>query len=188
MNKSTSLNIAYVYGYQKALNTYHSIVGTLFDKISNINGTFNLRKVQPSDNSMVRGLIQRLIIKKGGIGLDNLYYDPELIDIYESYDRPGSTFEVLTYHNEVIGTIGLRPGSSSIKSCELQKLYVDSEFGTQGHERELIQLALSRATDMGYVQCFIEIDYQEVALEQILLDEGFEQVESRGKRRLVYKF
>lgn len=120
-------------------------------------GKFTIRAITVSDNDAVRNLIFQV---RTEIDAPKEYLeDTELNSIHTTYSGKKSVFIVLTFHQNVIGTVGILPLSGIPESgCELKKFYVARSWRGFGMGMELIKTCLVQAHKMGYRNCYLETD------------------------------
>lgn len=73
----------------------------------------------------IQDLILHIQNNEFAVGI-SLEEQPDLLDIYASYIKPGGNFFIATYQDQVIGTIGLLKISDS--DFVIRKMFVKQEF------------------------------------------------------------
>ncbi|HCX22984.1 MAG: hypothetical protein CMB80_18385 [Flammeovirgaceae bacterium] len=154
-------------------SAYQNYIEPVIGRI--VTGSVSLRKIQRKDNDEVRALIQRVLIRKGGVGADNYLYDEELNDIHESYSQDGSSFYVMMYGGEIVGCIGLHRSSEDHNAAQIKKFYFISKNSDEGHENGLIQSIKSRAYQLGYASCFITVEERDLTTIDRFEENGFQR-------------
>ncbi len=180
--------------FQKSVQLAELLLGDLSDQFSNLSKRFNLRKIQKKDNMAIKELIQKILIQRGGVGVDSLFYDPELIDICDSYYQQDSYFAVLTYRKEVVGGVGLKPAYDEVEPpsdiCELKKLYLHKDYRNKGQGKYMFDFALKKAKSLGYKSIKVETERRNENFLEFLLREQFElrecSVSSEENTKLVF--
>gem|GEM_PF-4129834 len=195
MNKSMLINErSWSILFQKSVQLAELLLGDLSDQFSNLSKRFNLRKIQKKDNMAIKELIQKILIQRGGVGVDSLFYDPELIDICDSYYQQDSYFAVLTYRKEVVGGVGLKPAYDEVEPpsdiCELKKLYLHKDYRNKGQGKYMFDFALKKAKSLGYKSIKVETERRNENFLEFLLREQFElrecSVSSEENTKLVF--
>lgn len=162
-----------------AIDTFYKLTGSLMDQFSGFKQVYQIRKLQLKDNWAARDIIHKALLQRGGVGIDQFYYDKELSDLHSHYNWSDTYFAVLTHKKEIIGTVGIRPveekpAQFSTNSCEIKKLHVSNKFPDSGHRERLVDFALKRAQEMGYSSFEMLVDDREYTLEKLLQNRGFE--------------
>lgn len=195
MNKSGLINeSSWSLFFQRSLYSIESFLGTFLDSLSSVNGRFNLRRIQRKDNDTIKELIQKILIQRGGVGTDSLFYDPELIDICDSYYQSDSYFAVLTYRKEVVGGVGLKPAEGEMDPpsdiCELKKLYLHKDFRNKGQGKYMFDFAMKKAKKLGYKSIKVVTERRNENFLEFLLRENFElrecNLSSEDETKLVF--
>ncbi len=190
MNKSTAVSKTPAYKLSRWASSMEETLDNAWKQWSIMTATFKMRRVIPKDNSYVKELIQKILIERGGVGSEALYYDKELLNIADYYGLPGHRFNVLLHKKQIVGTVGIGPSTHESfdpkKTCEVKKLYLRKEYRSQGQGKTMFRHALAQAKHMGYAQCVIKIEKREEQFLYFLLKEGFEQVIERDDDNFNY--
>lgn len=117
-----------------------------------------LRPITARDDAAIQQVIVRSFEKNGIAHLEGVsLHDPALARLSTAYNAPRSGYWVATQGNRVIGGIGIAPlAGANSDHCEMQKLYLDSEFAGMGVGRRLMAHALHEAQAFGYRYCYLE--------------------------------
>ena len=148
MNKTTSLQRNYGLGWYTINEKCNAVIAELKDKWISSQGTFNIRQIKPKESFSTKEFIQKTLIEKGGIGFHKLYYDAELIDLYDSFNEKGAGFWLLMNKDQIVGTIGLRTDPNT-RIGVISKLYLKNE--ASAHAVSLLKVAQSFAKRHGAV-------------------------------------
>ncbi len=167
-----------------ALNTLQKLTGSLMDHFTGFKQTYQIRKLQAKDNWAARDIVHKALLQRGGVGIDQFYYDKELSDLYSHYNWSDSFFAVLTHKKEIIGTVGIRPveekpSQFSTVSCEIKKLHVSNKFSESSHRDRLLAFALKRAHEMGFNSFEVLVDDRDFSLDKLLQSRGFESYKDK---------
>lgn len=156
--------------------SYRTFTASFIDRLKGIKGGHHVRQILPKDNLVARAFIQKTLMSRGGVGMDKLYYDAELSDIYEAYSGEDRNFFVITLGNEIIGTLGIAVSKKSYEDvCEFKKVYaLDNKKDLL---MRLVQKGLHWARKCRYTYCLAEVEYRNVELQDALSAHGFEPVE-----------
>lgn len=125
------------------------------DKILAENVLF--KKIEQSDNALVRELILNVMSEFHCVGEGSSSQDPELNNMFESYDNPHSIFIVLKYENNILGCGGFAPlkgGNENV--CELRKMYFYKDLRGLGLGQKFLSHLIDEAKSRGYVRMYLE--------------------------------
>ncbi|MEO9806115.1 MAG: GNAT family N-acetyltransferase [Reichenbachiella sp.] len=175
MNKSTTLNRGFLFKIQKAASSLEAFTGTLLNVFSKGAGQYKLRKIKSTDDEKVKELIQKILLERGGLGIESLYYDSELISLTEHYQKEKNRFNVLTLHGEIVGTVGIGSTAKS-DTCEIKKLYLHKDCRSKGLGKVLFTQALKQAFLLGYQSCVVSIELRNEAFHSFLIKNGFKEL------------
>ncbi|MEM9920367.1 MAG: GNAT family N-acetyltransferase [Bacteroidota bacterium] len=116
-----------------------------------------IRLIQANDNPAIAQIIRTVMTEYECVGEGYSINDPEVDQMFETYNNDRSAFFVLEDEEGLAGCGGIGPlanGDSSI--CELKKMYFYRRLRGRGLGRKLIELCLDRARQIGYKQCYLE--------------------------------
>ncbi len=153
-------------------------LNTTFNAIPN---TYFVRKVKASDSYLVKCFIQKVLIQRGGVGIDKLYYDKDLADIHQAYNKENCHFWVLTKKGDIKGTLGME--MIGRKAC-LTKFYVDHD--SMDHGLSLIKMAQSAAKRAKLEELSVVIDSNDSKITEMLRATSFSLSTSGGEGLDVY--
>ncbi|GMA48149.1 GNAT family N-acetyltransferase [Tetragenococcus muriaticus] len=115
-----------------------------------------IRTLQEADNKQLAQLIQSSLISAGLDKPGTAYFDPYLQQLSFYYSQlTDAQYWVIEQQNKIIGGVGIAPLEDIPEICELQKLYVDSNFQGQGFSKKLMSIALGFAAQH-YQGCYLE--------------------------------
>ncbi|UJF16288.1 GNAT family N-acetyltransferase [Jeotgalibaca sp. MA1X17-3] len=116
----------------------------------------NIRFIEKKDNFLVKELIQTSLEEVGLAIPGTAYFDPHIDTLYDYYaTNKNANYWVIEKNHKIIGGVGIAPFSSDHKICELQKIYVASDFRGLGLSNTLMNTALEYASNY-YEQCYLE--------------------------------
>lgn len=157
--------------------------GSYLQAAQSINNTFTLtqdqftaRKIKPTDSETVKYFIQKMLIKKGGVGIDERYYDSDLTDVFHTFSAGKNGFWALAKKGEIYGTLGLK---SRGEEGVLSKFYLEQE--AMGHAEQLLKMAQSAAKRHGMKQLRMAIDASDAATKEIITAADFVFLTSDGE-------
>ena len=136
-----------------------------------------LRKIKTEDNQQVKALIQRLLTAVGLALPGSAYFDPQLGQLTEYYERltNASYWVVVNEQNQVVACGGYGPFPGQAKICELQKLYVAEEAQGQGLSKLLLEKILAEAKKE-YRQIYLETTRTLAVANALYQKYGFQEL------------
>lgn len=119
----------------------------------------NHRKIEPSDDRIIAGII-RSNLEKFHLDIPGTaYFDPELdhlSDYYNSEPAKRRYFVALDDDGQIVGGAGIAE-FDGIESCaELQKLYLSDSAKGKGYGKQLMRIAEDQARAAGYKYLYLE--------------------------------
>lgn len=117
-----------------------------------------IRLIQPLDNSAVAKVIRTVMTEHGAVGEGYSINDPEVDQMYESYNNQKSAFfVVIDSQGQVAGCGGIGPlPDAGTAYCELKKMYFYPHIRGKGLGRKLLKVCLETARSKNYKYCYIE--------------------------------
>lgn len=83
--------------------------------------------------------------------------DEEVDQIFENYSSEKTIYLVILHNGKLAGGGGIGPLSGGdATTCELKKMYFLPELRGKGMGKQLLDLLLKRAKEMGFQQCYLE--------------------------------
>ncbi len=116
-----------------------------------------IRNIERKDNVAVAEIVRNVFVELKAPKLGTAYADPNLDNIFETYQKPNSVYFVVEHSGRIIGGAGidaLKSGDESI--CELQKMYFLPEARGLGIGKKMITLCLQKAKKFGFKKCYLE--------------------------------
>lgn len=144
---------------QRAMvNTAKTLTAALRSARHQEDARIALRPIQPKDDPAIQRVIVRSFEENGIAHLEGVsLHDPALGHLSHAYALPRAGYWVATQGGRVIGGVGIAPlAGADDQHCEMQKLYLDSQFAGMGIGRRLIAHALREARAFGYRYCYLE--------------------------------
>ena len=176
-NQTTSLN-SLLFKFQKISSSFSVSNDSIKQNFNLISKNYRIRKVNQNDDYKIRELIQSILLERGGLGIDSLYYDKELNSIFDNYKKEGYQFNVLTKKKEIVGSVGIGPSTcshfDSATTCEIKKLYLHKDSRNLGYGKALFIDAFRRAKKLGYKSCTVTIENRNEQFSTFLINNGFE--------------
>jgi len=130
---------------------------------------YTLRHASNEDSKDIEQLVFGIIYEYG-LKSDPDNTDSDLFDIQHEYLESGGSFEVLIDEDKkIVGSVGLYRIRPTI--CEIRKMYLAANLRGQGLGRRLLNHALSKAKELGYLR--VELETASVLKEAIALYERY---------------
>ncbi len=115
-----------------------------------------IRKITEADNAGVKHLIKTVMPEFGACGDGFAINDPEVEAMFEAY-QDKAVYYVVTDGKNILGGGGVAQLKGADESiCELRKMYFLPELRGQGKGKELLNLCLKSAKELGYKTCYLE--------------------------------
>ena len=116
-----------------------------------------IRPMEEKDKTVVADIIRRVMTEFGAVGCGYSINDSEVDDMYTAYAPAGSEFYVVELDGQVLGCGGYAPLTGGDRvTCELRKMYFQSELRGLGVGAKLLNLCLEEAANAGYEHCYLE--------------------------------
>ncbi|MBQ4821187.1 GNAT family N-acetyltransferase [Aquimarina sp. MMG016] len=119
--------------------------------------TIKIRPIEHKDNEQIALVIREVLIEMGVPKVGTAYEDKALDMMYETYDKPRSSFYVVEENSVVIGGGGIAPLENTKDNiCELQKMYFLPIARGKGIGMKMIKTCLDFAKEQGFEKCYLE--------------------------------
>ena len=118
---------------------------------------YEIRKIKENDNFKIKDVLISVMrefdVPENGTALA----DPELDDMFGSYQNPRSIYFVVIVENQVLGGAGVNALKGENENiCEIQKMYFKPKIRNLGIGKKLIEKCIKFAKTAGYEFCYIE--------------------------------
>jgi len=140
--------------------------------------TIQIRPIEKKDNKKLASVIRAVLVEFNAPLEGTAYADPHLERLFETYDRPKSTYFIIEKNGEIVGGAGIMQLENTDKNiCELQKMYFSPSVRGIGMGANMMEKCLSFAKNNGFEQCYLEtLPYMKEA--QVLYKKtGFNYIE-----------
>lgn len=125
---------------------------------------FSIREITPVDNVEIKNIILEVSEEyktydpKSNSGAGSGAGDPELNDIYSTYQELGAKYWVIedVTNSQIVGGGGYKKLKGSEDIVEMQKLFLIPEARGHGLAKKIIELILQHAKDDGYIKMYLE--------------------------------
>jgi putative acetyltransferase len=116
----------------------------------------SIRPIQASDNPEIAHVIRTVMPEFGASGAGFAIHDPEVDNMFESYQNKAAYF-VIEKDGVIVGGGGIAPLSGGpVHYCELKKMYFLPEARGKGMGTILLNHCLDAARQLGYTHCYLE--------------------------------
>jgi putative acetyltransferase len=132
-----------------------------------------IRPVRREDIKGVETLIKTVMPEYGASGPGFAIHDPEVLNMFEAYDKPGHAYFVVVQGDDVLGGGGIAPLSGETGVCELRKMYFKKVIRGQGLGQKLMDMCLEMAKQMGYKKCYLETLFSMKEAQKLYQRNGF---------------
>ena len=139
---------------------------------------FLFRPIRREDNEQVARIIRTVMTEFGAVGPGFSIMDPEVDEMFETYDTPRSRMYVMENEGQLYGCGGFGPlAGGETHICELKKMYFLKELRGLGFGKKLVLQSLEDARKAGYTQCYLETLAQMESANALYKGLGFRLLE-----------
>ena len=136
-----------------------------------------IRKVLPEDNQALATVIRSVLIELGVPKVGTAYADPEVDNMFATYDRARNAYFVVEKEGKILGGAGIAPLAGEDPSiCELQKMYFSTSRGL-GLGKQMMDTCLAFAKENNYSLCYLETLPYMKAAQKLYLKSGFDYID-----------
>jgi putative acetyltransferase len=115
------------------------------------------RNLEEKDKAEIAGLIRSVFREFGIARPGTVYFDPTTDDLFTLFKKPGSVYWIAEDEGKIIGGCGIYPTGNLPEGCgELVKFYLDSAYRGKGIGKQLMDICIASAREMGYNQLYLE--------------------------------
>lgn len=145
---------------------------------SRLQANCTVRLIQKQDNAQVARLIRNVMTEFQAVGEGYSIGDPEVDDMYGSYETKRSCYYVIAQDNAMVGCGGFGPLAGGDKfTCELRKMFILPETRGIGLGRRLLLLLLDEARKRDYRKCYLETLDRMWRANELYQENGFQLLE-----------
>jgi putative acetyltransferase len=139
-----------------------------------VKGDFFIRKIKEEDNLEIQGILSSVMREFDVPETGTALADPELKNMFQSYQAYKSLYYVILKNNSLVGGAGISElKNSNDNTCELQKMYFLKEARDKGLGNLMIDLCLKSALEYGFKKCYIETMHNMNKAQSLYLKKGF---------------
>ena len=136
------------------------------------------RKVLPEDNQALATVIRSVLIELGVPKVGTAYADPEVDNMFATYDRARNAYFVVEKEGKILGGAGIAPLAGEDPSiCELQKMYFSPASRGLGLGKQMMDTCLAFAKENNYSLCYLETLPYMKAAQKLYLKSGFDYID-----------
>ena len=138
-----------------------------------------IRPINESDNKHISVILREVLIEMDIPRIGSAYEDPEINNMYESYQSKRSIYFVVEENNKILGGAGINQlKNGDINICELQKMYFHKSIRGRGIGDKVIELCLNFAVESNYKKCYIETMPNMVDAQKLYIKKGFKYIDN----------
>lgn len=138
-----------------------------------------IRPINESDNKHISFILREVLIEMDIPRIGSAYEDPEINNMYESYQSKRSIYFVVEENNKILGGAGINQlKNGDINICELQKMYFHKSIRGRGIGDKMIELCLNFAVESNYKKCYIETMPNMVDAQKLYIKKGFKYIDN----------
>jgi putative acetyltransferase len=136
-----------------------------------------IRKILKSDNPGLEELIKTVMPEFGAIGPGFAINDPEVCDMFSTYQLKNHAYFVVTDGQLIFGGGGIAPLEGIDNTiCELRKMYFKPILRGRGIGQLLMNHCLDEARLLGYKNCYLETLAGMDKAQKLYFKNGFEPI------------
>ncbi len=127
------------------------------------------------DFSAAKALIENYAVE---LGVDLCFQDfsEEIANLSVMYGPPHGCLLLASASAELVGCVAFRKRDD--KACEMKRLYVQPQYRGAGVGRQLAQIAIAKATKLGYEQMLLDTLPVMTEAQALYASLGFEEIPS----------
>ena len=138
-----------------------------------------IRPINESDNKHISVILREVLIEMDIPRIGSAYEDPEINNMYESYQSNRSIYFVVEENNKILGGAGINQlKNGDVNICELQKMYFHKSIRGRGIGDKMIELCLNFAVESNYKKCYIETMPNMVNAQKLYIKKGFKYIDN----------
>ncbi len=138
-----------------------------------------IRPINESDNKHISVILREVLIEMDIPRIGSAYEDPEINNMYESYQSKRSIYFVVEENNKILGGAGINQlKNGDVNICELQKMYFHKSIRGRGIGDKMIELCLNFAVESNYKKCYIETMPNMVDAQKLYIKKGFKYIDN----------
>ena len=137
-----------------------------------------IRLINESDNKPLAIILREVLIEMNIPKNGSAYEDPEIDNMYNSYNSTKSRYFVIEENDEILGGAGINPlRDADPDICELQKMYFHKSLRGRGIGDKMIEFCLDFAIKSNFKKCYIETMPNMINAQKLYLKKGFKYID-----------
>jgi putative acetyltransferase len=118
---------------------------------------FVIRPIQPEDNAALAVIVRNSLAEFGANKPGTVFFDPTTDALYTLFQTTGAAYFVAEKDGRILGGGGIFPSEGlPADTCELVKMYLAPDARNLGLGKQLIQLCMDHARQLGYRKIYLE--------------------------------
>ena len=139
---------------------------------------FEIREILPKDNTVIEQVIREVFDELNIPKVGTAYEDPELLNLYQAYQKPRAIYYLVLHENVVLGGAGIAQLANNDQDiCELQKMYFHPTARGKGLGAELINKCMQKAKELSFKGCYLETMPYMKAAQRLYQQTGFNYID-----------
>lgn len=137
-----------------------------------------LRPIRAEDNCQMALVIKNVMTSLGAVGDGYSIVDPEVENMFQSYNKDRHCYFVVEESGEVIGGSGIGPlVGADVDVCELKKMYFLEKARGRGLGLKALNLCLAAARNFNYKECYLETLESMTGARRLYEAAGFQRLD-----------
>ena len=137
-----------------------------------------IRLITPQDDPEIGQLIRSVLEEFNVPKVGTAYADVSLDCMFQTYQKQGSRYFILTDGGTIFGGGGIAPLENySDQYCELQKMYFHNSVRGRGFGQKMMVMCLEFAKNQGYTHCYLETMEYMTQAQGLYRHSGFSYIE-----------
>ncbi len=136
--------------------------------------TISIRNISQQDDPEIAKVIRNVLIEHNVPRTGTAFADPELDQMFESYNHPKSAYFVVEMDGKIVGGAGVALlANQDDNICELQKMYFLPEVRGMGIGALMMEKCIQAAKNFGYDSCYLETMHYMESAQRLYKKSGF---------------
>lgn len=137
-----------------------------------------IQPIKSEDDAALAKVIKTSLEELGHAKPGTAYTDELTNTMSKAYTNPRSAYWVAYVDGILVGGCGIKQlDGSGDEYCELQRMFLDSEYRGNGISNQLMDICLSAAKEKGFKFCYLETMSNMLVAQKLYAKYGFKQVE-----------
>ncbi len=137
----------------------------------------HIRPITADDDRVIAEIILTVMADYETDPSTTIAGDPSIHHMYRNYQEDRAVYYVASLGGKVVGGCGIRQLAGTDENiCELQRMFLLPQARGKGIGKQLMQLCLDKAQELGYEQVYIETLQEMQGAQQLYRSFGFEKI------------